>query len=189
LENLQLRKKALNKLGLPVKVKGGYIGKLLLKVPWHNIKNEPLVVQVQKVFILAGPDTEVLLLLFLVWLLTFVKWNEEKAKQSEHQAKLDRLALYEASKLSQSVNVDNANVAISSEDSSAQAGTTVSIASLLTFAVETQKGAIEALITKVVDNLQFDINDVHIRYEDDRTGNVRCVITNINTYRHPFRLA
>jgi vacuolar protein sorting-associated protein 13A/C len=61
LENLQLRKKALNSLGLPIKVKSGLIGSLQLKVPWHNIKNEPLIVTIQRVFLIAGPrpDNEV----------------------------------------------------------------------------------------------------------------------------------
>lgn len=57
----------------------------------------------------------------------FTQWNEAKARQSEHQAKLDKLALYEASKLSQQLNASSSNVdnslSISSEDTSAQAGT------------------------------------------------------------------
>ena len=62
LENLQIRKKGLNNLGLPIKLKSGFVGKLQLKVPWHNLKNAPIIVKLKDIFLIAQskPESEVI---------------------------------------------------------------------------------------------------------------------------------
>lgn len=67
LENLKLRKESLNKLDLPVFVKGGFclflrnsncegsIGKLQMKIPWHKLQNEPIILIFEKLYLIVGP--------------------------------------------------------------------------------------------------------------------------------------
>jgi len=53
LRNLEIRGEALQSLNLPVIVKKGILGKLEVHVPWKNLKSQPVVVQLDNVFILA----------------------------------------------------------------------------------------------------------------------------------------
>ncbi|XP_031479692.1 uncharacterized protein LOC116250249 isoform X3 [Nymphaea colorata] len=55
LRDLQLKAEALNSLKLPVIVKGGFIGTITLKVPWKSLGKEPVIVIIDRVFILAHP--------------------------------------------------------------------------------------------------------------------------------------
>ena len=57
LENLQLKREALDQLDLPITVKGGFLGKLTLNIPWKQLKSKPATVKIEKVFILAGPKS------------------------------------------------------------------------------------------------------------------------------------
>ena len=55
LSNLTLRAGALDGLGLPLTVKGGLLGRLSLRVPWANLRGSPVVVEVDRLYVLAGP--------------------------------------------------------------------------------------------------------------------------------------
>lgn len=55
LKDLNLKADALNSLKLPVTVKAGFVGTITLKVPWKSLGKEPVVVLVDRVFILAHP--------------------------------------------------------------------------------------------------------------------------------------
>eukprot|EP00026_Physarum_polycephalum_P000021 Phypoly_transcript_00021.p1 GENE.Phypoly_transcript_00021~~Phypoly_transcript_00021.p1 ORF type:complete len:3252 (+),score=335.79 Phypoly_transcript_00021:281-10036(+) len=55
LENLELAESALEYLNLPFTVKKGFLGKLTLKIPWHNLKGEPVIVKCDNVFAIASP--------------------------------------------------------------------------------------------------------------------------------------
>ncbi|KAJ3689943.1 hypothetical protein LUZ61_019107 [Rhynchospora tenuis] len=59
LKNMQLRPEALNALKLPVKVKAGFLGSVRLKVPWSKLGQEPVVVYLDRIFILAEPALQV----------------------------------------------------------------------------------------------------------------------------------
>ncbi|XP_047340944.1 uncharacterized protein LOC124944671 [Impatiens glandulifera] len=59
LNNMQLKPEALNALKLPVKVKAGFLGSLKLKVPWSRLGQEPVVVSLDRIFLLAEPATQV----------------------------------------------------------------------------------------------------------------------------------
>lgn len=56
--NLQLKRNLLDKFNLPVTVREGYLGKVHLKVPWHDLQNESAVIRVSDIFLLAAalPD-------------------------------------------------------------------------------------------------------------------------------------
>lgn len=55
LNNLQLKSSALDKLGLPVKVKAGSLSKLFLQVPWRSLGSQPAIVSIEGLYILACP--------------------------------------------------------------------------------------------------------------------------------------
>lgn len=59
LTNMQLRPEALNALKLPVKVKAGFLGSVRLKVPWSRLGQEPVVVYLDRILVLAEPATQV----------------------------------------------------------------------------------------------------------------------------------
>ncbi|XP_038986983.1 uncharacterized protein LOC103722332 isoform X2 [Phoenix dactylifera] len=55
LKDLKLKAEALNSLKLPVTVKAGFVGTITLKVPWKSLGKEPVVVLIDRVFVLAHP--------------------------------------------------------------------------------------------------------------------------------------
>ncbi|SSD59069.1 related to Vacuolar protein sorting-associated protein 13 [Saccharomycodes ludwigii] len=57
LKNLKLRKDALDALQLPLDVKSGILGDLTLIVPWSSLKNKPVKIVINDVFLLAVPRT------------------------------------------------------------------------------------------------------------------------------------
>ncbi|MQL82370.1 hypothetical protein Taro_014851 [Colocasia esculenta] len=59
LTNMQLKPEALNALKLPVKVKAGFLGSIRLKVPWSRLGQEPVLVYLDRILILAEPETQV----------------------------------------------------------------------------------------------------------------------------------
>ncbi|URE38071.1 vacuolar protein [Musa troglodytarum] len=59
LSNMQLRPEALNALKLPVKVKAGFLGSVKLKVPWSRLGQEPVLVYLDRILLLAEPATQI----------------------------------------------------------------------------------------------------------------------------------
>lgn len=59
LTNMQLKPEALNALKLPVKVKAGFLGSVKLKVPWSRLGQDPVLVHLDRIFLLAEPATQV----------------------------------------------------------------------------------------------------------------------------------
>ncbi|OMO58555.1 Vacuolar protein sorting-associated protein 13 [Corchorus olitorius] len=55
LKDLKLKAEALNSLNLPVTVKAGFVGTITLKVPWKSLGKEPVIVLIDRVFVLAQP--------------------------------------------------------------------------------------------------------------------------------------
>ncbi|CAM6102066.1 unnamed protein product [Calypogeia fissa] len=58
LKDLQLKAEALNALKLPITVKAGFLGSVTLKVPWNRLGKEPVIVLLDRIFVLAEPLTE-----------------------------------------------------------------------------------------------------------------------------------
>ncbi|OVA12725.1 Pleckstrin homology domain [Macleaya cordata] len=59
LTNMQLKPEALNALKLPVKVKAGFLGSVKIKVPWSRLGQEPVLVYLDRIFLLVEPATNV----------------------------------------------------------------------------------------------------------------------------------
>ena len=55
LENLPLRKTALQGLELPLEVRSGFIGRLKLSIPFRHPKSEPWIIHIDKLYLIAGP--------------------------------------------------------------------------------------------------------------------------------------
>eukprot|EP01132_Coremiostelium_polycephalum_P004812 gene4812-5998_t len=84
LENLELKKRALEKFNLPFTIKEGFLGKLSIKIPWNNLKMEPVIIVIDKLYITATPKSSTL-------------WDEED-EEILYQKKLKKLKVYEALK-------------------------------------------------------------------------------------------
>lgn len=56
LENVPLRKTALQKFDVPLEVRSGVIGKLTLTIPITHIKSEPWVLKISDLLVLLGPN-------------------------------------------------------------------------------------------------------------------------------------
>ncbi|AMD21022.1 HEL259Cp [Eremothecium sinecaudum] len=128
LRNLKLRKESLDALNLPIDVLFGFLGVLTLSVPWSNLKNEPVKIVIENVYMICSPRDVV---------------NIDPAEQAERElrSKLQRLARLEA--ITQSRYV-------------ASGGSSKN----LSFT--------QSLLTKIVDNLQVKILNIHVRYEDTK---------------------
>lgn len=59
LTNMQLKPEALNALKLPVKVKAGFLGSVKLTVPWSRLGQDPVLVYLDRIFLVAEPATQV----------------------------------------------------------------------------------------------------------------------------------
>ncbi|PRP76755.1 hypothetical protein PROFUN_11758, partial [Planoprotostelium fungivorum] len=131
LTDLQLRVESLNHLDLPIHIKSGYIRKLKLKIPWLNImnlRNQPLVIRIEKLFLLTGPKMDVEI------------YNEDR----EQEIKQEKLHLAEKIKKE-------------------GASTAPAIG-------EQRTSVFTRMMNKIVDNIQFSVDDVHVRYEDAETN-------------------
>ncbi|KAF9211914.1 hypothetical protein BGZ59_007452 [Podila verticillata] len=129
LTNLRLKKDALDKFSLPVDVVEGkcYLGELTLSIPWSNLKNKPVKVYINNVYLLCVPKGE-------------SEYDPDEEAARAQALKEDRLANAELLSTKPSSGMDD----------------------------EEKKNAtfLNQLITKVVDNLQVSINNIHVRYED-----------------------
>ncbi|KAK8810664.1 hypothetical protein WA158_007239 [Blastocystis sp. Blastoise] len=59
LHDLKIKGSALSALNLPVEIKAGFLGSLVLKVPWTSLGSKPTIVEVSDVYALACPKSEV----------------------------------------------------------------------------------------------------------------------------------
>ncbi|KAK2461917.1 hypothetical protein APHAL10511_006380 [Amanita phalloides] len=152
LRNLRLKKEALDKFQLPVDVAEGRLGKFTLSLHWMNLGNRPVEIQIEDVFLLVIPSP-----------LTNLDSAEEEARMQA--AKLERL---ENAELLQT----RGEAVTSSGENCVYLGCTRAYCD----ADEMKsQGLWQSLITKVINNIQITIKNIHIRYED-----------NISVPGHPF---
>lgn len=74
LTNLEVKETALDEFDLPVKLKFGYLSELVLKIPWKNLYQEPVIASVEGLNLIIVPNKGVV-------------YNEEKAKKNGQEAK------------------------------------------------------------------------------------------------------
>jgi vacuolar protein sorting-associated protein 13A/C len=98
----------------------------VLDIPWSNLKNEPVRILIDRLYILAGPRVEGV----------YASKEAEKAFQS----KMEKLAMAELLSQQRAQKDDDDD--------------------------DNQPSFITQLVTKIVDNVQVSITNIHIRYED-----------------------
>lgn len=89
LKNLVLKQSALSELDLPVQTTYGHLGSLVLKIPWKNLYSAPVEAYIDRLYLLAVPNSS-------------VRYNAEREEKSALDAKkteLERIQL--AKKLEQ----------------------------------------------------------------------------------------
>ncbi|KAM8714231.1 hypothetical protein ACLKA7_014379 [Drosophila subpalustris] len=85
LSNLKIRENALDDLDLPVQLIYGYLGKLVLKIPWKNLYSQPVIVDIENLYALVSPNNN-------------VRYNAEKEAKYELAAKKAALDALEAAR-------------------------------------------------------------------------------------------
>eukprot|EP00794_Sanderia_malayensis_P015967 gene15967-17573_t len=92
LKNLELKDSALDDLNLPIKVVRGHLGKLELKIPWKNLYNEPTEVDIENLYLLAKPNSDI----------KYDKEQDDKDKLERKQKQLENIE--EARKIEEEAN-------------------------------------------------------------------------------------
>ncbi|GAM25179.1 hypothetical protein SAMD00019534_083540 [Acytostelium subglobosum LB1] len=153
LENLELKKRALQNFNnLPFSVKEGFLGKLSIKIPWNNLKTEPVIIIIDRLYVVATPKSQ-------------DEWDEEDDALKQKK-KLDRLRIYESLKdeKKQAMQKQMLQTSSSSLQTSRNGGQDASHVG------SSQPTFTESLRNKIVDNIQISIYNVHIRFEDTLTN-------------------
>ncbi len=78
LRDLELRREALDQLKLPINVVEGHLGQLTLKIPWSNLRGQPVQVHIEDVFVLAAPKED-------------AEWDEEEEERRRQAVKIEKL--------------------------------------------------------------------------------------------------
>lgn len=94
LKNLVLKQSALSELDLPVQTTYGHLGNLVLKIPWKNLYSAPVEAYIDRLYLLAVPNSSV----------RYNAEREEKATFEAKKAELDRIQLAKKLELEKSKN-------------------------------------------------------------------------------------
>ncbi|CCU75520.1 vacuolar protein sorting-associated protein, partial [Blumeria hordei DH14] len=78
LRNLELRREALDQLKLPLNVTEGHLGQLTLRIPWSNLRGQPVQVYIEDVYVLAAPKED-------------AEWDEEEEERRNQAIKMEKL--------------------------------------------------------------------------------------------------
>ena len=150
LENLQLRPEALAFLKLPIRVKAGYLGRLRVKVPWSNLKSEPVVVEIDRIYAVAALDDE--------------PDDEEEGVATVGTAEERERARSLASKRAQLARID-AEAAKASKELGAAIGSGGGGGGRGGGGESWAQSFAAKLTQRILDNLQLTVNQVHVRVE------------------------
>lgn len=122
---------ALDQFHLPVNVVHGHLGELTIQIPWSNLKNKPVKITIDNVFILAVARQQ-------------DKIDPEEEARRELDTKREKL---EAAELMDQSNTEDRSDLTQDE-------------------IKRNQSFSESLTTKIIDNLQITIKNIHVRYED-----------------------
>uniref|UniRef100_A0A3Q3FFG1 Vacuolar protein sorting 13 homolog D n=1 Tax=Labrus bergylta TaxID=56723 RepID=A0A3Q3FFG1_9LABR len=124
LENLPLRKDALQEFDLPFEVKAGFIGKITLQIPFYRPHSDPWVISMSQLNLIIGPAQ-------------LQEYDAEKEKEEESERKKRLLR------------------ALEDKFKCDQRGESY------------WYSATASVVTRIVENIELKIQDVHLRFEDD----------------------
>lgn len=86
LRELEVKQSALDELNLPVRPVFGHIGRLTLKIPWANLYKDQWMVVVERVLVIAVPNTS-------------IQYDAEREENLQHESKMAALQRTEDAKL------------------------------------------------------------------------------------------
>ncbi|CAF95657.1 unnamed protein product, partial [Tetraodon nigroviridis] len=138
LENLPLRKDALREFDLPFEVKAGFIGKITLQIPFYRPHSDPWVISMSQLNLIIGPAQ-------------LQEYDEEKEKEEERQRKKHLLKAFEDRFKSSSSTAVHDRTRSECEQRGESYWYSVTA----------------SLVTRIVENIELKIQDVHLRFEDD----------------------
>ncbi|KAI7536141.1 vacuolar protein sorting-associated protein 13, partial [Hortaea werneckii] len=128
LRDLELRREALDQFHLPLNVVAGHISSLVLKIPWSNLRGQPVQIHIEDVFLLAAPKED-------------EEYDPAEEERRAHAVKMEKL---DSAELLKERNTEGMTEAEQKKQQSFTA----------------------ALTTTIIDNVQIQVKNVHIRYED-----------------------
>eukprot|EP00210_Caulerpa_lentillifera_P006209 g5933.t1 len=144
LSNLKLRVEAFDELRFPVSVEAGLLGSLNLKVPWARLGTEPVVLEIDKLFVLLK--------------------SEHATKHHFSQTECEDIAL----------NMMEAFLELKRQRvHGAEIKWMQGLVKNKTGSENTSPGFLEDYMTTILNNLQIRITNLHIRYEDDTSNQGR----------------
>ncbi|KAB7501647.1 Vacuolar protein sorting-associated protein 13D [Armadillidium nasatum] len=156
LENVPLRKDALKHLDMSLEVRAGFVGKVRLQIPVVRLRSEPWMIAFEQLYLVAGPidlDESIKLLNLNVKIISEICNYYSMTREAEESAGLAR-------KISQ---LDNIEAIWRSEQESLGPDSSYGTSYSSWLSVGT------SFITNIIENIQLKIQDVHIRYEDDKS--------------------
>ena len=171
LTDVRLRREACYALGLPVHIKLGCVKLVQVTIPWSKLGSEPVTIKLDGVYFVAGPLAE-------------SDWDEEAQKEWAWARKEGRInRLEQAAEMSAMAAMQQAAAsALSSPTGSGSASAAASSSSPL--GQQTPRGSSGSsspskatgggrgatLIAQILHNLQVEISNLHVRYEDSSTS-------------------
>ncbi|KAM7278379.1 hypothetical protein ACFE04_005513 [Oxalis oulophora] len=181
LRDLRLKAEALNALKLPVTVTAGFVGTITLKVPWKSLGQEPVIVLIDRVFVLAHPPPDGRTLKVQAVRISLLKLQGKVGYVCAHPHLIhfiaesalsvgeeDRQKLFDA-KLQQ---IEEAEAATLEAISRSKLGN-VWVLTLALLYRTSPSSWLGSLISTIIGNLKITISNVHIRYEDCSSNPVR----------------
>ncbi|CAM9510658.1 unnamed protein product [Pylaiella littoralis] len=136
LEDMHIKKSLMDMLELPLALRHGILGRLEIQIPWSTINKDPILIAVERVFLVVEPKFE--------WDAGAVKRRERAVKH----AKLTAAELFRTSPLDESPSGSTEGPPKSR------------------WGAGLQKWVTDRLVTRIVDSLQIHVREVHVRYED-----------------------
>ena len=159
LKNLKLKRDAFDTLDLPIEVKFGMLGDLVLNVPWSSLKNKPVRISIENCYLLCIPrdwdsmdDREYAERKLNVKLRRLLEWElTTRAKQTQAKGR---------AQLESGSSSSSSSSALSAARGKAGGSNKANEAEL--------KGEsfMQSLVTRIIDNLQISIKNIHVRFED-----------------------
>ena len=128
----------------------GTIGKLEVTIPWTALLNSPVKVVIDGLFLQVGP-------------LNVAALDKEETKNRVMEAKMQKLRMVDKF-------IDfSAGEHGSAADDESEDGESSTSSSSSSGSKNTRATLVQQLTTKIIDNLEITLKNVHIRYEDSQT--------------------
>lgn len=154
LQDLKFKKTAFDYFDLPVAIIDGHVGKIRVEIPWLALGTEPIRLTLSNIFLVVQPKKCV----------AYDKSIEEKRAFDVKIKKLDNHDRLTTVKKSPSEKQEE------QEEKDAKQPLESDLAG--------QPSFVTRLIEKITNNLQFRLENVHIRYEDD-SDHEKTIVTGL----------